>query len=268
MPKLVACAAALLTLTLGPVATAAADTNPGGAPLPTTGVADPPLDGTGSAQADVSENLPGEDPARVGGASPTDRPELPKDGGQERGPENGLHSTSGPGGHGYSTVYDIRPRGNKRAIPVAPRTSGPTVPGRRAKVGSNGLAAAPADAPQRVKQMIWTANRLVGLRYRYGGGHASFSDSSYDCSGAVSYALRAGELINAPRASGGLAAWARSGRGEWVTVYAHRQHAYMVIAGLRLDTSRVNDPAGSSGPRWRKLARSPNGFVARHPVGM
>src|SRR6266513_4748711 len=56
----------------------------------------------------------------------------------------------------------------------------------------HGRAIAPRSAPRRVKRVITAANRLIGKPYRYGGGHAPFSEgiaSAYDCSGSVSYAL-------------------------------------------------------------------------------
>jgi len=51
-----------------------------------------------------------------------------------------------------------------------------------------------------------------------------------------------------------------------MTVYANPGHAYAVIAGLRLDTSAVNDSTGGRGPRWRAALRSSRGFKARHPL--
>jgi hypothetical protein len=54
------------------------------------------------------------------------------------------------------------------------------------------------------------------------------------------------------------------GKGEWITIYAHGGHAYVVIAGLRFDTSG----RGESGPRWRLEPRRGGGFVKRHPVGL
>lgn len=157
---------------------------------------------------------------------------------------------------------------NKNAISAAPRLTGPTIPGRTAQLRSDGTAVPPAAAPLAVKQMVWTANRLIGRRYRYGGGHRSFADSSYDCSGAVSYALHAAALLDWPMVSGDLARWGRAGAGRWVTIYANRNHVYMTIAGVRLDTSPVADPGGLSGPRWRPLWRPSARFHKRHPVGL
>ena len=137
--------------------------------------------------------------------------------------------------------------------------------GDKAVLSRDGRTAiAPASAPQKVKAAIAAANRITRKPYRYGGGHGSFSDSGYDCSGAVSYALHGADLLSRPLNSSGLARWGRRGRGKWITVYAHSGHAYAVIAGLRFDTSGP----GERGPRWRKAARSSSGFVARHPSGL
>jgi hypothetical protein len=127
-----------------------------------------------------------------------------------------------------------------------------------------GVAYAPAGAPSAVVRAIRAGNRLQDKPYRYGGGHASFVDTAYDCSGTVSFALHGAGLLKAPLASGGLMSWGRAHRGRWITVYSNPGHAYMVIAGLRLDTSGT----GGRGPRWQTAPRSAAGFVARHPAGL
>jgi hypothetical protein len=136
----------------------------------------------------------------------------------------------------------------------------------------DGRVIAPASAPRRVKRVIEAANRLVEKPYIYGGGHKPFSsllDSGYDCSGAVSYALYGGRFLRSPLPSGDLMDWGEEGPGEWITVYAHGGHAYVVVAGLRFDTSlRDSDaPGPSSGPRWSRTLRESDAFVARHPLG-
>ena len=137
-----------------------------------------------------------------------------------------------------------------------------TVPGAKAKL-VNGRAVAPASAPDRVKAVIAAANRIDGKPYRYGGGHARWNDSGYDCSGAVSYALHGGRFLSSPLPSGSLARWGKAGRGRWITVYANGGHAYAVIAGLRWDTSMTP----GDGPGWSSQMRSSSGYVARHPRG-
>jgi hypothetical protein len=114
-----------------------------------------------------------------------------------------------------------------------------------------------------VKDAIVAANAITTKPYRYGGGHGKWEDSGYDCSGTVSYALHGGGLLNKPLDSTGFESWGLAGKGQWITVYANAGHAYVIIAGLRFDTSG----AGEEGPRWRKEPRSPSGYVARHPAG-
>ena len=141
-----------------------------------------------------------------------------------------------------------------------------TVHGDVAKILGDGLAAAPAGAPPAVQQAIWAGNQLIGLPYVYGGGHGSFSSSGYDCSGSVSFALHGAGLLSAPMDSAQFFAWGRPGNGRWVTVYTSAGHAFVEIAGIRLDTSTAGDPAGLSGPRWRPLLDATSGYVARHPA--
>lgn len=141
------------------------------------------------------------------------------------------------------------------------------VAGTRAKLLPNGQAAAPADAPAEVQQAVWAANRIIGLPYRYGGGHKRFEDSGYDCSGTVSYALKGADLVELPLDSSSFMRWGQAGKGDWITVYTNPGHAYVVIAGLRLDTSAAGDPSGAKGPRWRPVLRSSRGFRARHADG-
>jgi cell wall-associated NlpC family hydrolase len=142
-----------------------------------------------------------------------------------------------------------------------------TVPGLTAEILADGYAAAPAAAPAAVQQAIWAGNQLIGLPYVYGGGHQSFVADGYDCSGAVSYALHGGGLLSTPLDSTALMSWGIAGNGAWITVYADTAHAFLEIAGIRLDTSAAGDPGGLSGPRWRPLLVSTSGYVARYPEG-
>ena len=140
-----------------------------------------------------------------------------------------------------------------------------TAPGGKATMSSDGLhAVAPSDAPTEVQQAIAAANKIVGKPYKYGGGHGSFEDSGYDCSGTVSYALHGAGLLKAPMSSGDFGGWGVSGKGSWISVYYNGGHAYAVIAGLRWDT--VGDAQGS-GPRWHPALPYPHGFTVRHPPG-
>ncbi|MEX1140840.1 MAG: hypothetical protein WD993_03305 [Thermoleophilaceae bacterium] len=150
----------------------------------------------------------------------------------------------------------------------------PPAPAKKARI-HDGIAIPPKSAPRRVKRVIRAANRIVDKPYLYGGGHKPFGeiwrklDRGYDCSGTISHALYGGRFLRSPLDSGSFMSWGVRGSGRWITVYTNPGHAYVVIAGLRLDTStggRVHpDDVGGEGPRWRKLPRSPRGFVARHP---
>lgn len=144
---------------------------------------------------------------------------------------------------------------------------GPTVPGKYAQL-RNGVACAPEQAPLPVKRAIWAANQLRKRPYRYGGGHRSFSDNGYDCSGTVSYALAGGGLLQMPLSSSDLLHYGKSGRGKWITVYARNGHAFAVIAGLRLDTTAWNNRSDREAPRWQLTNRPPRGFKERHPAGL
>jgi cell wall-associated NlpC family hydrolase len=144
----------------------------------------------------------------------------------------------------------------------------PTVPGLLAQI-VNGVAYAPDQAPDQVKQAIWAANQIVGMPYRLGGGHKlGFTDHAYDCSGTVSFAMHGAGLLARPRDSSSFLRFGVAGAGQWITVYTNSGHAFAVIAGLRLDTSAAGDPAGGSGPRWRPNLRSTRGYKARHPRGL
>jgi hypothetical protein len=160
--------------------------------------------------------------------------------------------------------------------PPPPPPENLTVPGTVAKLMPDGSAAAPADAPIQVQQAIWAANKIQDKPYVYGGGHRRFEDRGYDCSGTVSYALKGGDLLDSPLDSSSFMKWGARGKGQWITVYTNPGHAYVVIAGLRLDTSaaaaRVTSTrrfkkANERGPRWRPTERSSRGYKRRHPVG-
>jgi cell wall-associated NlpC family hydrolase len=160
--------------------------------------------------------------------------------------------------------------------PAPPATGGatygvafqPTVPGLVAQA-INGVAYAPDQAPDAVKQAIWAANQIVGMPYRLGGGHKlGFTDHAYDCSGTVSFAMHGAGLLAAPRDSSSFMRYGLAGKGQWITVYTNPGHAFAVIAGLRLDTSAAGDPSRASGPRWRPNLRSTRGYRARHPLGL
>jgi hypothetical protein len=126
-------------------------------------------------------------------------------------------------------------------------------------------AIAPPGAPPEVERAISASNAIVGLPYIWGGGHGSWNDRGYDCSGAVSYALGGAGLLGAPVDSTALMDWGEPGPGKWITVYANPSHTYAVIAGLRWDTSGEQ---GGTGPKWYAELPYPKGFVVRHPAGL
>jgi hypothetical protein len=142
--------------------------------------------------------------------------------------------------------------------------TGETVPGSKAKL-VDGRAVAPADAPKRVQKVIAAANKIRNKPYKWGGGHGDWKDKGYDCSGAVSYALHGGNLLDVPLDSTGLSHYGVKGKGSWISVYGNPSHAYMIVAGLRFDTSMTP----GNGPGWSKTKRSTSGtFKVRHPRGL
>ena len=176
------------------------------------------------------------------------------DGGSEPEPSSPSDHSSA-GGAEYGVDPDAVPR--------------VTVPGRKAVLTKEGYAAAPAAAPRPVQEAVWAAKEIVGKPYRYGGGHGSFKDTGYDCSGTISYALHGGGLLDSPLNSSGFMRWGQKGKGRWITVYTNPGHAFVVIAGLRLDTSAAGERRSSGkGPRWRQNLRGGRGFRLRHPAGL
>jgi peptidoglycan hydrolase CwlO-like protein len=146
--------------------------------------------------------------------------------------------------------------------PVATGTPAPLTPGQSAEFISESQASVPSAAPPAVQAAIEAANSIATTPYIWGGGHGSFESSGYDCSGAVSFALNGGGFLSSPLDSTGLETWGDPGPGQWITVYANAEHAWMIIAGLAFDT------VGGPGPRWHpELVDSPEGFIARHPSG-
>ena len=126
-----------------------------------------------------------------------------------------------------------------------------------------GLAIAPSDAPQAIKEVIAAANRIAFKPYIFGGGHGSWNSAGYDCSGSVSYALHGGHLLNETEDSTQLESYGSAGAGRWITIWANGGHAYMYVAGLRFDTAAQGSTGGS---RWTSARTSNGGFVERHPT--
>ncbi|GAC1324417.1 MAG: hypothetical protein NVSMB25_21890 [Thermoleophilaceae bacterium] len=235
--------ATVCTLALGWAATAPAPAAAASGGVSYTGRAASPAQDTGGAV-----------PGRVTGAPP--------------------HRTGAPRVVKRHAVKKLRSRARAKVrgrtggvvpVRVPPQPAPLTAPPAGDRAVLAGLVARPPQgAPAAVVAAIAAANSLQDKPYLYGGGHASFVDRAYDCSGAVSYALHGAGLLTAPLASPGLMTYGLPGPGRWITIVANAGHAYVLIAGLRLDTSGM----GQRGPRWRTESRSDAGFTLRHPVGL
>ncbi len=128
----------------------------------------------------------------------------------------------------------------------------------------NGIAYAPRNAPLVVKRALAAGNRLQGMPYKWGGGHARHDDSGYDCSGTVSYVLREAGLMKGSGTSSSFFEYGKRGEGDWITIYVRKGHVFMTVAGLRLDTG---GSGARSGPLWKTATRQGKGHIMRHPAG-
>jgi hypothetical protein len=131
----------------------------------------------------------------------------------------------------------------------------------------DGLAIAPANAPLAVQEIIQAGNQIAHLPYVWGGGHAKFIDTGYDCSGSLSFVFAAAGILKSPLVSGELAGWGASGPGKWVTVFANNGHTFMYVAGLRFDTVALAE----TGSRWSNRPADESNlssFAIRHPPGL
>ena len=172
----------------------------------------------------------------------------------------------------------------------------PLIPGTRARILADGVAAAPAAAPAAVQAMIAAGNRINHFPYSYGGGHGDPAQTmnqtnpnpaavpgaeenggpGYDCSSATDYLLYGGGfgqtvLGGSVPASTSLESAGDPGPGRWVTIYANAGHAYIEVAGIYLDTAAgLGNPPNPppTGPRWSTVGTGPAGFVERHPPGL
>lgn len=129
----------------------------------------------------------------------------------------------------------------------------------------NGYAVAPPRAPAAVRAAIDAGNRIAGLPYRYGGGHGEGPCNAYDCSGAASYVLRGAGRLRSSCPAIAFRHYGASGKGKWISIYARRDHVFLVVAGLRFDTGWGH---GVEGPKWTTLSRPATGCVIRHPEGL
>src|SRR5215210_4019783 len=169
---------------------------------------------------------------------------------------------------GYATTADGQfgpaTPGEQRMVRARAGATQSEPEGESAYIGDDGLAVAPASAPDEVRSIIEAGNAIATKPYKYGGGHARWNDSGYDCSGSVSYVLHAAGLLSRALDSSGFMSWGERGRGTWITIRSNPGHAYMIVAGLRFDTSARS----RTGTRWSEQMRSARGFRGRHPSGL
>jgi Transglycosylase SLT domain len=159
------------------------------------------------------------------------------------------------------------------------------IPGEQARLapGDGHLALVPAGVPATVQAMVVAGNELQDLPYGPGGHPDPLGASEEDCSSTVNYVLyRAGvrplaEIISDNPLAQDYVDWGAPGPGRWVTIYASASptpHVFIVIAGLRLDTSHSGTDVGPNrdedGPRWRILDHIPTWahWSVRHPPGL
>jgi len=157
-------------------------------------------------------------------------------------------------------LQDLIDRSRRRAL----RARETRAPQRRLRLSADGRAIVPDGAPRTIRRLIKAANRIAHKPYVWGGGHGSWQAAGYDCSGSVGYVLHAAGVLDHAVTSGDLASYGRPGRGRWVTVYANGGHTYMVVAGVRFDTTAYKH----GGSRWARDARGGAGYVVRHPAGL
>ena len=141
------------------------------------------------------------------------------------------------------------------------------VPGKTARLTSDGQAVAPPRAPDAVLRAIAAGNRIAGSAYVYGGGHGSNDRGGFDCSGSTSYVLRGAGRLRGVMTSEEFRDYGAGGAGRWMSVYARHGHVFLVVAGLRFDTGWTGG-YGNAGPRWTTQGRPADGCVIRHPEGL
>ena len=145
--------------------------------------------------------------------------------------------------------------------------SGISADPNRAALTPGGLAIAPLDAPAAVQAVIAAGNEIARLPYVWGGGHTTYEDTGYDCSGSISYVFAAAGLLDHTVTSGSLENWGDPGPGKWITIFANAGHTFMYVAGLRFDTVALAE----TGSRWsNRSADEPDlrTFAVRHPPGL
>jgi Transglycosylase SLT domain len=159
------------------------------------------------------------------------------------------------------------------------------VSGERALLSSadGHLALVPANVPATVQAMVVAGNELQDLPYGPGGHPDPRGALEEDCSSTVNYVLyRSGvrpitEIVRDNPLAQDYVNWGAPGPGRWVTIYATASptpHVFIVVTGLRLDTSHNGTDIGPNrnedGPRWRIYAGIPTwaDWSVRHPPGL
>jgi hypothetical protein len=145
------------------------------------------------------------------------------------------------------------------------------------------IALIPAAAPATVQAMVVAGDELQDLPYGPAGHPDPRGAPEEDCSSTVNYVLyRAGvrpiaEILRENPLAQDYVHWGAPGPGRWVTIYSTDSptpHTFIVIAGLRLDTSHDGTDVGPNrdedGPRWRVLDHIPTWahWSVRHPPGL
>jgi cell wall-associated NlpC family hydrolase len=196
----------------------------------------------------------------VAGAVPSSAGAVPSSAGAVPSSAGGGSVSVGVSGSAAKPASDAQVRAELAASNISPDPD-------RATLTSNLLAVAPIAAPAQVQAVINAGNQIAHLPYLWGGGHARYEDTAYDCSGSISFVLAAAGLLSGTMTSGQLMHWGAPGPGKWITVYASQGHTFMYIAGLRFDTVAL----AQQGSRWSNRsggASDGGGFVARHPPGL
>ncbi len=183
-----------------------------------------------------------------------------------------IDAASAPATAGVSVDAGGRPASLPQPMSVADirkqlAQSGMSASTTQATLTPDGLAVAPIGAPAAVQAVIAAGNQIAHLPYRYGGGHMTYEDSAYDCSGSISYVFAAAHLLDHTVVSGALEQWGDPGPGKWITVFANAGHTFMYVAGLRFDTVALAE----TGSRWSaRSATEPDlkTFSVRHPPGL
>ncbi len=155
--------------------------------------------------------------------------------------------------------------------------------GARLSTRDGHVALIPVAAPRVIQAMIVAGNELQDLPYGPSGHPDPRGAYEEDCSSATNYVLyRAGvrpiaEILRDNPLAQDYVRWGVPGPGRWVTIYSTdlpTPHVFMVIAGLRLDTSHGGSDVGPNrfqdGPRWRLFGGIPTWahWAVRHPPGL